>query len=948
MYNKNQNVLFINNQENKFNKFNNNKFNKFNKNKFNKFNKNKFNKFNKNKFNKFNKNKFNKFNNNKFNKFSKNKFNKFNINKLKKGSLLRKFKTDKLFNKNYEENLKEKYKKLSEFLYLKNKKGKKKKSFLKNIKTPLRLKQRFKRALKYGHINSLKYNKYNNLIKLNDKEKDPVKSFYIKYKYLLKKKIIKVKRFLTFFQVFKFNNKKYIDKNGNLQRIKKNKKVISSKYLWKSLITYNNNAGYYNFEFDKILDNNNIFINSIKKKVSYNFFKNWLSSYTKYTNQYQLVYYNNIKEFNIGKWDLAFYTFNNLKSDNNNKFLFLCNNNFIYYLNFYSNLTYNIFNKYNNVIQLKNKVYNALLYKRKIKYNLENENKNISFLYINNNIDLKGVYKKYKKHISLWNNVLINQRKWAKHPVYQWIFNLLEFSTYMNLKMNLPYNKINKFIKNISEDNNIQQNLYMSDYLINKNKNYYIPKYWIYFSTFLKNIYNIKFHMLYKSNIAILKKNFLNKYLHLFKFIKYYLINLFNYFKFSYLKNLNFNHFILKLRFYIFLIFYRTFTKFSNFFCKNNTDDLKIKKNLLSKNKLNIDAVNVNLDYPGFFFLKHENQYPFSFNIKKQNIDKNKNEYYGVDVWAEKHFEKLQLYKLQHKISIFNKEINIKNPFLKLNKLKDKLKDKEKYSLGLNNVYNQFFTWFKYNPKWDKKYVYKKKKNNFLKIEKMFETAYRGENHFGRKWKNIIGKYTPEGSLKNFSQFFYKYLSNYSSCSTLSKRMVKNIRKSIRKKQENNIKHTSWINFTIARLNGFIKQQRELIKFMKFLLKYFVKVTRELTEKEKRYYIKSEIPFIELPLISGLNYFKWQNKMDEALKIPQFKDRIIKISLIYKKITIQNLLVNKKNVKYKNFSKIFKQYQVFLKKLSMQFIKEKIKNKKSSNKFRYNQQNKNKNKKWVE
>ena len=43
--------------------------------------------------------------------------------------------------------------------------------------------------------------------------------------------------------------------------------------------------------------------------------------------------------------------------------------------------------------------------------------------------------------------------------------------------MNLPYNKINKFIKNISETNTIQQGLYISDYLINKNKNYYIPKY---------------------------------------------------------------------------------------------------------------------------------------------------------------------------------------------------------------------------------------------------------------------------------------------------------------------------------------------------------------------------------------------------------------------------------------------------------------------------------------
>lgn len=169
---------------------------------------------------------------------------------------------------------------------------------------------------------------------------------------------------------------------------------------------------YYNFEFDKILDNNN-FINSIKKKVPYNFFKNQLSYYNKCTNQYQLVYYNNITEFNIGKWDLVFHTFNNLKNDNNNKFLFLYHNNFTYYLNFYSNLTYNIFNQYNNIIQLKNKAYNHLLYKYKLKvsYNLKCENKNSSFLYINNNIDLKEVCKKYKKHTNLWNSVLISKRQ---------------------------------------------------------------------------------------------------------------------------------------------------------------------------------------------------------------------------------------------------------------------------------------------------------------------------------------------------------------------------------------------------------------------------------------------------------------------------------------------------------------------------------------------------------
>lgn len=112
----------------------------------------------------------------------------------------------------------------------------------------------------------------------------------------------------------------------------------------------------------------------------------------------------------MGKWDLVFRNFNHFKNDNN-KFLFLYDNSFTYYFYFYSNIIYNIFNQYSNIIQFKNKIYNYLLYKLNFKYNINVKYVNIPFLYMDNNIELNYVYKKYKKHVNLWNSILINKRQ---------------------------------------------------------------------------------------------------------------------------------------------------------------------------------------------------------------------------------------------------------------------------------------------------------------------------------------------------------------------------------------------------------------------------------------------------------------------------------------------------------------------------------------------------------
>jgi len=101
----------------------------------------------------------------------------------------------------------------------------------------------------------------------------------------------------------------------------------------------------------------------------------------------------------------------------------------------------------------------------------------------------------------------------------------------------------------------------------------------------------------------------LEKYFGLFKFIKYYLIKLLNYFKFSYFRNFNFSHFLFKLRFYIFLIFYRTFVKFSDISnIEKEYPDLlkyKFKDGLNINNLLYLKVVNPDVEIkPPLFYLK--------------------------------------------------------------------------------------------------------------------------------------------------------------------------------------------------------------------------------------------------------------------------------------------------------------------------------------------------------
>ena len=86
--------------------------------------------------------------------------------------------------------------------------------------------------------------------------------------------------------------------------------------------------------------------------------------------------------------------------------------------------------------------------------------------------------------------------------------------------------------------------------------------------------------------------------------------------------------------------------------------------------------------------------------------------------------------------------------------------------------------------------------------------------------------------------------------------------------------------------------------------------------------------------------------MDKALEVPQFQDKITKKILVYRRGRVRRLLINRFNDKnkkkeYKFFNKIFVQYQAFLKKLSMQYIREKKKNQNKNTKPNMNNLNKN-------
>lgn len=187
-----------------------------------------------------------------------------------------------------------KFRRLNKVLNLKSKKIK----FPLFLNNKARLRKIYKRAFNKGYLNSLKYNndvKYANSNKIFN-DRNILNKKLLQYVNLLNGNI---KRVLTYFNIIKLTKKKYVDSKGNLKRITKIKKVLPSKYLWKSLKNYNYEL---NYEFNKILDNNKFLNNiDIKKnvKILYKFFKNEFNR--KYKNQYYVKYDYNILKFKTYK-----------------------------------------------------------------------------------------------------------------------------------------------------------------------------------------------------------------------------------------------------------------------------------------------------------------------------------------------------------------------------------------------------------------------------------------------------------------------------------------------------------------------------------------------------------------------------------------------------------------------------------------------------------------------
>lgn len=138
---------------------------------------------------------------------------------------------------------------------------------------------------------------------------------------------------------------------------------------------------------------------------------------------------------------------------------------------------------------------------------------------------------------------------------------LLQKSIALNVKINIHFN--------YSESVNLLNNIYTQQYnkaakVLVDNDKLKIPQHLIFFFNFLKKVLNLKKIMLIKyraKNLDYLIK----KYYFFFKFIKYYLLHLFDALKYIFFIKCNIPHFMFKLKFIMFLMYYKSFVHFVHF-----------------------------------------------------------------------------------------------------------------------------------------------------------------------------------------------------------------------------------------------------------------------------------------------------------------------------------------------------------------------------------------------